>query len=121
MTTPAKPSNSLQAKQRQETDDKVVAAFEANGAMTIVELIAATRLVRSTIQLSVDRLREAGVLRRLSDPKVVGTHKWLAYVYELGEEEDLPMKRDLVEFKVHRHPFDVALFGEYKGIEHAGI
>ena len=121
MITQAKPSNSLQAKQRQETDDKVVAAFEANGAMTIVELIAATRLVRSTIQLSVDRLREAGVLRRLPDPKVVGTHKWLAYVYELGEEESLLAKRESVEFKVHRHPFDVALFGEYKGIEHAGI
>lgn len=104
----------LQAKQRQETDDKVVAAFEANGAMTIVEVIAATRLVRSTVQLSVDRLREGGVLRKLPDPKVVGTHKWLAYVYEIGEEEDLPMKRDPVEFKIHRHPQDVALFGEHR-------
>lgn len=104
----------LQAKQRQETDDKVTAAFEANGAMTIVEVIAATRLVRSTVQLSVDRLREGGVLRKLPDPKVVGTHKWLAYVYELGEEEDLPMKRDPVEFKVHRHPQDIALFGEHR-------
>ena len=114
MTTPTKPSNNLQAKQRQETDDKVVAAFEANGVMTIVEIIAATRLVRSTVQLSVDRLREAGVLRKLPDPKVVGTHKWLAYVYEIGEEEDLPMKHDLSEFKVHRHPQDVALFGEHR-------
>lgn len=121
MTTPTRPSNSLQAKQRQETDDKVVAAFEANGTMTIIEIVAATRLVRSTVQLSVDRLREGGVLRKLPDPKVVGTHKWLAYVYELGEEEDLPMKSDPGEFKIHRHPFDVALFGEYKGIEHAGI
>lgn len=114
MTTPAKPSNSLQAKQRQETDDKVVAAFERHEAMTIVELIAATRLVRSTVQLSVDRLREAGVLRKLPDPKVVGTHKWLAYVYEIGEEEDLPMKRDPIEFKIHRHPQDIALFGEHR-------
>lgn len=121
MSAQAKPSNNLQAKQRQETDDKVTAAFEANGAMTIVEVIAATRLVRSTVQLSVDRLREGGVLRKLPDPKVVGTHKWLAYVYELGEEEDLPMKREPVEFKVHRHPFDVALFGDYQGIERAGI
>ena len=114
MTTTAKPSNSLQAKQRQETDDKVVAAFEMHGAMTIVELIAATRLARSTIQLSVDRLREAGVLRKLPDPKVIGTHKWLAYVYELGEEEDLQMKREPVEFKIHRHPQDVAFFGEHR-------
>lgn len=114
MTTSTRPSNSLQAKQRQETDDKVVAAFEANGAMTIVEVIAATRLVRSTVQLSVDRLREVGVLKRLPEPKVIGTHKWLAYVYELGEEEDLPMKREPVEFKIHRHPQDVALFGEHR-------
>lgn len=114
MSTPTRPSNSLQAKQRQETDDKVVAAFEKHGAMTIVEIIAATRLVRSTVQLSVDRLREGGMLRKLPDPKAVGTHKWLAYVYELGEEEDLPMKRDPVEFKVHRHPQDIALFGEHR-------
>lgn len=33
MTTPTRSPNSLQAKQRQETDDKVVAAIEEHGAL----------------------------------------------------------------------------------------
>lgn len=114
MITPAKPSNSLQAKQRQETDDKVVAALEANGVMSLEQLIGATRLVRSTAELAIARLRRGGIVRMLPGRRPVGKNYSMARVFELGVDEKAAVSRAPVEFKIHRHPQDVALFGEHR-------
>lgn len=104
----------LQAKQRQETDDKVIAALEANGVMSLEQLIGATRLVRSTAELAIDRLRRGGVMRMLPDRRPVGKNHSMARVFELGIDEKAVMSREPVEFNIHRHPQDVALFGEHR-------
>lgn len=104
----------LQAKQRQETDDKVVSALEEHGVMSLEQLIGATRLVRSTAELAIARLRRGGVMRMLPDRRPVGKNHSMARVFDLGIDEEAFVSREPVEFKIHRHPQDVALFGEHR-------
>ena len=114
MSTTAKPSNSLQAKQRQETDDKVVAAIEAHGPLSVYQISIETGLARTTVELSIARLRGGGTLRILPGKRQVGKKDSLASVYDVGIDEDSFLARGPVEFKIHRHPQDVALFGEHR-------
>ena len=114
MTTPTRPSNSLQAKQRQETDDKVIAALAKHGAMSLEQLNSVTRLVRSTLELAIARLRRDGVMRMLPDRRPVGKNHSMSRVFELGVDEKAVVSRETVEFKIHRHPQDVAFFGEHR-------
>lgn len=116
MSETRKISNKLQAKQRQETDDKVVAAIEEHGVMAVVQLIAELRLSKSTVEKSIVRLRRGGFVRARSEKQPVGKSGALASVFELGIDEKLFVSCEPVEFVLHRHPQDVAFFGEYRRV-----
>lgn len=104
----------LQAKQRQETDDKVVAALEEHGPLSVYQISTKTGVARTTVELSIARLRSGGTLRILPGKHPVGKKGSLASVYDLGIDEGSFLARGPVEFKIHRHPQDVALFGEHR-------
>jgi hypothetical protein len=109
----SKKSNRLQTKQRQETDAKVIAALEKHGPMSLEQLTETTRLVRATAELAITRLRRGGIMRILPDKYPVGKNHSMARVFHLGVDEEAFVSRQPVEFKIHRHPQDVALFGAY--------
>jgi hypothetical protein len=109
----SKKPNRLQTKQRQETDAKVIAALEKHGPMSLEQLTATTRLVRATAELAITRLRRGGVMRMLPDRRPVGKNHSMARVFDLGVDEEAFVSRQPVEFEIHRHPQDVALFGAY--------
>ncbi|HJP69524.1 MAG TPA: replication-relaxation family protein [Sphingomicrobium sp.] len=116
MTTPTRPSNSLQAKQRQETDDKVVAAFEKHGVLSRAQVVEQTGFDDEAVRRAMDRLRDAGMIQKLKQRDASGKGGRQAALYALGTEEDAPIERGPTEILIHRHPQDVAFFGEYRRV-----
>lgn len=86
--------------------------------MSVEQLVAKTKFARSTVKLSVERLRKDGVVRKLPKKRACGRRGIFACVYELGCEEDLPIRRAPVKFAPFRHPQDIAFFGLPKTAVH---
>jgi hypothetical protein len=102
------------ARERQDTDDKITTAIESHGALSIFEIIEKTGLPKSTVGNAIDRLRDAGCVRKLPTRRRVGLRGSLACIYDLGVEDESPIQRSGAIVIVQRHPQDVALFGEYR-------
>lgn len=104
----------LAARQRQETDARIEAIFEKHGQLSRAQVVKISGIADSTVHLSIERLRKDGVLRKLTDRRRDGARGMMACIYEIGVEEDAPLFRGPVSFEIHRHPQDVAFFGEYQ-------
>jgi DNA-binding Lrp family transcriptional regulator len=100
--------------ERDGTDGKIEAAIERCGALSVFQLMQETGLSKSTIANAIDRLRRSGLIRMLPNRRRVGMRGNLACIYDLGVEDEAPIKRSGGIVIVQRHPYDVALFGEYR-------
>lgn len=102
-----------QSSKRQRDDDKVVAAFETHGSLSRAQVVEYTGLDDQTVKRAMDRLRDAGMIRKLDERRAMGKGSRQAAIYDLGVEEDAPIKHAPVHIIIHRHPQDVAFFGEF--------
>jgi predicted ArsR family transcriptional regulator len=100
------------AQERLLTNDRVIAALEKHGPLSIEQIVWKTELAKSVVQNAIDRLRRDGEIRKLSERRRVGRSGTPAHIYELGAEE--AAKPEPMRTVVRRHEQDVALFGEYR-------
>jgi DNA-binding transcriptional ArsR family regulator len=107
------------------TYDAIEKAIEDHGEMTAYELVERTGLSRSTIKMALERLRKLGIVRMLGKkpdatrtgikPRLYGLGSEKESAAEVDEDDfDSPFKRPPTLVVVHRHPQDVAFFGEYE-------
>lgn len=100
---------------RKETDDLVIATLEKFGALARYEIGKKAKLSDSTVHLSIDRLRREGSVRMIRDKRRAGPRGILSFIYEIGMDEEMPLKNKPEKIMVRRHEQDIALFGEYRG------
>lgn len=99
-------------RDRARTDGKVLRALREHGELTRTEVSESTGLSDSTVWLSMGRLMDSGKVREVEGSMRRVPRGNLAHLYELGDGRG--RKKAAVIQGVHRHPQDVALFGEYE-------
>lgn len=99
-------------RDRARTDGKVLRALREHGELTRTEVSESTGLSDSTVWLSMGRLIDSGKVREVEGSMRRVPRGNLAKLYELGDGRGR-QKVEVVK-GVHRHPQDVAFFGEYE-------
>ena len=102
------------ARERQHSNELILEAIENYGALSVAQLVSKTRLAQSTVQNALDRLRRDGEVKRSDQRSRVGKQGIPAYLYELGIEDMVAMKREPVQVIVRRDPFVEAFYGPYE-------
>jgi predicted transcriptional regulator len=106
----------LSSKIRQENEDKIANALEEASPLSVVQLFEITGICLSTVKITIDRMRDAALVRKHPVKMRQGKRGMLTSVYELGMDDEPKLKRDPVILTIHRHAQDVALFGEYQKV-----
>lgn len=103
------------AQERLATNDKVIAALEKYGPLSVEQILWKTDLSQTSVHNALERLRREGEVRMLNERRRVGKRGVPARLYDLGVEDEKHRPSPPATVIVRRHPFDVALFGEYQG------
>jgi DNA-binding transcriptional ArsR family regulator len=119
------------AEEQKRTYDAIMQALENHGEITAREIVIHTGLSRSTVKMALERLRKVGLIKMLGKspertrtgikPRLYGLgneneegEEGVSLPIEEDEDTDSPFRRAPTVVIIHRHPQDVALFGEYE-------
>lgn len=109
--------------------ETILRALEDHGAMTAAEITERTKLARSTVKKNLERMRKDGLICMLGVKQMdVPANGKKPQLYGVGGQkyaeqaqgdamtggDDEPLHRGPAVVTIHRHPQDVALFGEYE-------
>lgn len=92
-----------------ERDAQIEVLIEQHGRLTAPQITRLSGFSRRSVDTAIARLRANGAIRDSGEKDVWRNHK--ATFYEIGGEQR-ESARTIPE--IHRHPQDVALFGEYQ-------
>lgn len=104
----------LARAQREAAEAKIEAILAREGPLSAIQLVGLTHMSRATIERHITRMRRIGVVKKLDEPYIDERTKRASTIFALGTENDVEFKREPVVVTIHRHPQDVALFGEYR-------
>jgi len=100
-------------KERKESEDLVILALENHGQMSIAQLVGKTHLAKSTVQSTINRLRQDGEIKLSGQRGRVGNRGVLSSLYEIGVDDIVAMKRETIQI-IFRDPLVEALYGPYQ-------